>query len=191
MSLAKGQDPQAQQLLLNTPLSLHLVIPSICYIEALSTLEKEEQFSKRFLRELDIRIIEARRDRTSVNAASLLTILEQSRTSFTDRLNDIQVRFYDALNLLCSKAEMITLNNDILQNSLDKNILEKELIDRLILNYIIHHASLHTTEDKVFLSCNTKDFGKPEVRETLHNAGVIEYFSNTQAFLGWLSSQQN
>lgn len=189
ISIATGRDIAAQDLLMHTPPSVKLTMLSICYIEALTTLEKEEQYSKTFLRDLDNRISEAGRDQTSAHAGLLRSLLEETRISFTQRLNDIQTRFYDALNLLCSKAEMITLNNDIIQNSLDKNMLEKELIDRLILNYIVYHASLYSAENKVFLSCNSKDFGKPEVREALSNAGIIQYFSNTQAFLGWFRSQ--
>ena len=36
MSVAKGQDPQADSLLQNTPSSVRLAIPGICYMEALS-----------------------------------------------------------------------------------------------------------------------------------------------------------
>jgi hypothetical protein len=190
MSIATKRDFEAQDLLMHTPPSVQLTVPSICYIEV-TTLEKEEQYSKTFLKDLDNRISEAGRDQTSAHAGLLRSLLEQSRISFSQRLNDIQTRFYDALNILCSKAEMITLNTNILQNGLDKTILEKELIDRLILNYISYHASLFSAEDKVFLSCNNKDFGKPEVREALRNAGIIQYFSNTQAFLGWLRAQLN
>lgn len=45
MGIAKGQDPQAQNLLLNTPTSIAIVIPSICYVEALTTLEQEEKYN--------------------------------------------------------------------------------------------------------------------------------------------------
>lgn len=42
---------------------------------------------------------------------------------------------------------------------------------------------------KVFLSGNNNDFGKQNVQEALHNAGVDKYFTRTQNFLGWLQSQ--
>ena len=65
MGIAKGQDPQARNLLLNTPTSVCLAISSICYVEALTTLEQEEKYNKDFLRRLDIQINEAERDKTS------------------------------------------------------------------------------------------------------------------------------
>lgn len=59
MSIAKRRDLQAHELLLNIPNSIHLVVPSICYVEALLALEKEEQYSQRFIQEIDTKISEA------------------------------------------------------------------------------------------------------------------------------------
>ncbi len=190
MSIAKGQDSQAEDLLKNTPTSVRLAVPSICYVEALTTLEQEEKYSKDFLRRLDIQINEAERDKTSHNAQSLRTLLDQARVSFNRRKNDIEQRFYTAFNQLCSKTEMITLNTAILHESLNRPILEKHVIDKLILECIVHHARLHPDEIKVFLSNNSKEFGKREVTEVLRDTGV-QYFNNTQNLLGWLQSQSN
>lgn len=190
MSIAKGQDLQAQELLLNVPNSIHLVVPSICYIEALLTLEKEEQYSQRFIQELDTKISEAVRDKTSAHAELLRDSLEQSRINFGQQINSIQERFYEAFELISNKSEIITLSKSILDDSLEKNVLEKDLIDRLILNFIIHHARLRSDESKVFLSANYKEFGKKEVREILQSYN-IRYFSKTQHFLNWLNSQLN
>lgn len=49
MGLAKGQDEQAENLLQNTPISVRLAVPSICFLEALTTLEQEEKYNKDFL----------------------------------------------------------------------------------------------------------------------------------------------
>jgi hypothetical protein len=43
MGIAEGQDPQAEDLLRNTPNSVRLATPSICFVEALTTLEQEEK----------------------------------------------------------------------------------------------------------------------------------------------------
>lgn len=64
-------------------------------------------------------------------------------------------------------------------------------MDNLILLCILNHAKSHTQGIKVFLSGNTKDFGKQEVQEALRNAWISKYFTRTQQFLGWLQSQNS
>ena len=187
MGIAKGQDPQAEDLLQNRPNSVRLAMPSICFVEALTTLEQEEKYNQDFLRRLDIQINEAERDKTSQPAQLLLSQLKQSKISFNSRINKIEERFYAAFNLLSSKAEMITLNTGILQESLNRPILEKHVIDKIILQCIVHHARLHPDGIKVFLSSNSKEFGKREVTEVLRDTGV-EYFNKRQNLLGWLQS---
>ncbi|NEU75007.1 hypothetical protein PI95_021230 [Hassallia byssoidea VB512170] len=100
MGIAKGQDPQAQNLLLNTPTSIAIVIPSICYVEALTTLEQKEKYNEDFLRRLDIQINEAEPDKTSEKSRLLRSLLNQSRVKFLDRINDIKERFDTAFNQL-------------------------------------------------------------------------------------------
>jgi ribosome biogenesis protein Nip4 len=188
MGIAKGQDPQAEDLLLQTLTSVSLAVPSICYVEALTTLEQEEKYNKDFIGRLDIQINEADRDKNSENAQLLLSLLNQSKVQFLERINVIKERFYIAFNQLSNEAEIITLNPAMIQESLERNILQKHLIDKLILECIIHHARLHVSETKVFLSSNSKEFGKREVIEILQHSG-IQYFNKTQNFLGWLQSQ--
>ena len=65
ISIAKGQDPQADTLLQNTPSSVRIAIPSICYVEALSRWKDELKYSERFQSELKLRLNDANRDRTS------------------------------------------------------------------------------------------------------------------------------
>ncbi|MBW4686679.1 MAG: hypothetical protein KME40_16625 [Komarekiella atlantica HA4396-MV6] len=190
MGIAKGQDTQAEYLLQNTPTSVHLVIPSICYVEALTTLEQEEKHNQDFLRRLEIQINEAGREQSSQNSKILVSRLKQSQIRFNKRINEIEQRFYVAFNQLSIKAEMITLNNDIIHESLNKTILEKHIVDKFILKCIIHHARLHSEEIKVFTSSNSKEFGRHEVIEILRDTGV-QYFNKTQNFLGWLQSQSN
>ncbi|MCC5601381.1 PIN domain-containing protein [Nostoc favosum] len=189
MSIAKGQDSQAQELLQNTPSSLRIVVPSICFIESLTTLEQEEKYNLDFLGKLDIQINQAERD-NSDNARLLLFRLEQSKTSFLERNNEVKERFDVAFNQLISKSEMITLSTSIFQGTLNREIFEKHIIDRVILECIIFHAGLHPNENKLFLSSNSKEFGRREVIELLRDSG-IQYFNKTQNFLGWLQSQSN
>lgn len=191
MSIAKGQDPQAYTLLQNTPSSVRIVIPSICCMEAFSRLENEQKYRQHFEEELDKQINESGRDQTSPHAEFFRSNLEQSRIGNQLLFNDIEARLFDTLDQLAIKLEMIALTADILQQSLRTVLIEKELTDNLILHSVLHHARFHFTEIKVFLSGNTRDFGErqTEVQGALHEVGVNNYFSRTQAFLGWLQSQ--
>jgi len=190
MSIAKGQDEQAEDLLKNTPTLVCIVIPSICYVESLTTLESEEKYNQDFLSKLDIQINEAERDKTSQYAQLLVSQLKQAKISFNSRINEIKERFYADLKQLNSKAEKIPLTTEIIQGNLARTILEKHIIDKFILECIIHHVGLHPNEIKVFLSSNPKEFGKREVTEVLQGTGIL-YFNKTQNFLGWLQSQSS
>ncbi len=196
MTVAKGQDPQADRLLQTTPSSVRLAIPGICYMEALSIWEKEKEYSQQFQRELDKQINDSARDNTSSHAKSFLFHLEQCRLTNKLRLNDIQSRLYQAINELLSKAEMLTLTAEILREIMEITLfqpqtalIKNDLMDNLILQCILRHARLHPTEDKVFLSGNNNDFGKRQVQAALCDAGVDKYFIRTQDFLGWLQSR--
>ena len=72
----------------------------------------------------------------------------------------------------------MTLNTGILQENSNRPFLEQHVIDKLILECIVHHARLHPDEIKIFLSSNSKEFGKREVTEILRDSGV-QYFNKT------------
>ena len=198
MAIAKGQDLEAENLLRSSPASIHIVIPVICYVEALSRWEKEKYYVQEFEKELDKQINNSKRDLTSSNAQIFMTHLEQARILNKLLLNDIQNRLFDAIDMLSQTAEIINLDNTIIRNVSEAVILQPEtllikqdLMDNLILQCIISHArSSYITEQKVFLSGNSKDFGKREVKQALENAG-IKYLTNTKDFLAWLNSQSS
>ncbi len=190
MSIAKGQDELAENFLQNMPISVSLTIPSICYVESLTTLEQEDKYNEDFIRRLDIQVNEAARDKTSQNAQLVVNYLKQAKISFLQRKNDTEKRFYIALTQLFSKAKEIPLTTEVIHESRVKNILEKHLMDKFIIECIVHHARLHPDEIKIFLSANSNEFGKREVIEVLRDSG-IQYFNKTQNFLGWLQSQSN
>lgn len=188
MSIATGRDLQANTLLLNTPASVQIAIPSICFMEALSALEADQKYRRRFGNELSIRLSDAKRNLTSQHAQALALHLEQAGVENEQLLKEVEARLFAALNQLATKAETIALTADTIQASLPSS-LSDEPTDKLVLNCILNHARLHPTEVKVFLSGNTNDFGKREVQEALQDAGVSQYFGNTQAFLDWLRAQ--
>lgn len=189
MGIAKGRDIEAQNLLLNTPASVSIIVPSICFFEAKMTLMQEGKYNKLFFDSLNIQITEAERDKTSENAQLLYARLQQSLVSFQKRIDDTKQRFDFAYNQLVNIAEEIPLQLAAIQDGLQRNVLqEKHLMDKVILECIIQHARLRPDETKVFLSSNTQEFGKREVSDIFRDAGIL-YFSKTQNFLGWLQSQ--
>lgn len=190
MSIATGRDRQASNLLLNTPVSVQIVIPSACFMEALSALEADLKYRRRFGNELLLRLSDAKRNSNSQYAQSLSSHLEQAFQQNEQLIEEVEARLFEALDQLSTKAEIIALTTDMFQASLQLNLTD-EPTDKLILNCILTHARLHPTEVKVFLSGNTNDFGKTEVREALQDVGVNQYFSNSQTFRNWQRSQLN
>jgi hypothetical protein len=165
MSIATGRDPQASTLLMQTPASVKLIIPSICYMESFSALEDEVKRHNYFKQQLKNQISE-------------------------NRLDDINLRLRESIEQLSQNAEMIDLTANIIQESLNATIIVQDPTDNLILHCILSHARLHTTETKVFLSGNVKEFRQvAEVQDALREVGIAKYFSRTEDFLGWLQSQ--
>ncbi|WP_045868889.1 PIN domain-containing protein [Tolypothrix sp. PCC 7712] len=195
MAIAKRQDLEAENLLCSLPSSIRIVIPNFCYVEALNRWETEKYYVQEFEKNIDKQINNSKRDLTSSNAQIFLAHLEQARIWNQLLLNDIQIRLFNAIDMLLQKAEVINLNNTIIRNisqavitQPETLLIKQDIMDNLILQSIIHHANLYPRESKVFLSGNSKDFGKPEIRNILHNYG-IKYLNNTQKFLDWLNSQ--
>jgi PIN domain len=189
MSIATGREAEAMMLLRDLSSSVQLVIPSICYMEALSALEDELKRQNSFGQQLNRQISETKRDVTSEHAASLSFQLEESFILSRYRVGEIKSRLREAISLMSRNAEMIVLNPEIVGASLNETLIEKDPTDNLILHCILSHARSHSTETKVFLSGNVKEFGIPEVQNTLREAGITKYFSVTKNFLGWLQSQ--
>ncbi|WP_242044527.1 PIN domain-containing protein [Anabaena azotica] len=203
MAIAHGRD-SFNIILNNYNPSLKIVIPDICFIEALSTFEKERQNRQEFNRELNIQYNKAFRDINSPNAQNLMQYLQQTIIFNNKILDDITFRLKQVIISLIDKAEIINMNSAILADLTEKTLIgsdsdsdseklliQNDLMDNLILQCILNHAKSDTQGIKVFLSGNTKDFDKPKVQEALRNAGISKYFTRTQDFLGWLQSQNS
>ncbi len=189
MSIATGREAEAIMLLRDLSSSVQLVIPSVCYMEAWSAFEDELKRQNSFKEQLSRQISETKRDVTSEKVASLSFYLEESLVYYVERIDEIELRLREAISLMSENAEMIVLNSEIIQASLNRPIIKKDPTDNLILHCILSHARSHSTETKVFLSGNVKEFGLSEVQNTLREVGITKYFSVTKNFLGWLQSQ--
>lgn len=194
IAIAKGQDSQADLLISNTYPSVRIFIPNICYTEAVSVFKVDKQARLCFEDEMKKKIIQAKRDLSSNHAQSLCRNLEQAIIDNQSLLNDIKYRLSNAINF---SVNGIDLEQNKLQNVCKSMLNEPEIllikndiIDNVILQSILDHAQLYPQEDKAFISNNSKDFGKPEVQNSLRNAG-IKYFTMTQQFLDWFNSRSS
>lgn len=195
MAVAKGQDLKAVDLLQDIPSSIRIVIPDICYIESLTTYKIDKRKRLDFQEEMDKQIKELNRDKTSDYARLFMGNLGKARINNELLINDIQDRLFTTIDQLLNNSELINLNKSLIQNIAETTIFQTEawlvkndIMDNIILQSILDHAQLYPQEDKAFISNNSKDFDKPEVRYALRNAG-IRYFTITQHFLDWFNSR--
>lgn len=195
MAVAKGQDLKAVDLLQDIPSSIRIVIPDICYIESLTTYKIDKRKRLDFQEEMDKQIKELNRDKTSDYARLFMGNLGEARINNELLINDIQDRLFTTIDQLLNNSELINLNKSLIQNIAETTIFQTEawlvkndIMDNIILQSILDHAQLYPQEDKAFISNNSRDFGKPEVKDALRNAG-ISYFTITQHFLDWFNSR--
>lgn len=187
-SIATGRDPNAEELLSNPRPSLRIVMPSVCYLEALSTLEVHRKHIHEFIRSLNKRNAEFGRDLVSANSKILCSSLTQSAVEVTDQFNNVEERLLRAVVTTSTLAEFIEPLPGIVQACVDRRIIANDLTDNLILHSICQHSRLAPDIAKVLLTGNTKDFGKEDVKEFLQDSGVSKLFSESKSLVGWLDS---
>ena len=187
MAIAKGQDPDAENLLVNVPSPIRLIFPSICYMEASSVLRSEFKQRRRFIAELEAQITETKRNLISPRARRLFDHLQSSQIESLDFMSELQICLYLALEGLSKISEMIHLDPYAIQESLTSQYIE-DPTDNLILCSILGHARSAPPGLKAFLSANSNDFGRPDAIKALNAVGV-KYFKRTGAALGWLRAQ--
>lgn len=192
MAIAKGQYNNAESFLNNLPQTIRLIIPSICYLEALISLQNEIKRRNHFRKSIDIEISEANRNQNSESSQLLASNLDNLRLTSTDLLDEFQERFIYTISLLSQRVETLSIEPSNLQKTLTKPILSKskELRDDLILQCIIEHAQHHPQISKIFISANTQQFNKSEFQYAFQETG-IRFFSTPENFLGWLNTQTN
>lgn len=192
MAVAKGQDREAHRLLetvlreVDSP-SVQLIMPSVCYMEALSVLSYDRKQRGKFQEDLRSQLREVGRDNEGVSASELYALLKSSEVQFGKWLSVVKFKLYQALIDLSRAAVMIDLNADVLHESLQTSLID-DPTDNLILFMILAHARSSPAYAKAFVSDNSNDFGQPDVIKALEDAGV-RYFRRTEAALGWLRSQ--
>lgn len=190
LSLAQKRNQAFESLLSNLPNDVQLILPSICYMEALFAFQQDRKRRDQFDRSLTIEINEARRSNLNISQL-VMTDLEQSQVKYdllSQQLND---EFIEALRVLESGLTLIHPQADTLRRTLVEPKLNKltEKRDDFILRCILDHAQNHSSERKAFFSENTKQFGQQSVREACREVGIT-YFGNIDNLQGWLQSLQ-
>jgi hypothetical protein len=189
IGVAKGQDRDAAALLdVKAPdFSIRILIPSICFMEALSVWESEHKQYNTFMDILTAQLREIGRDVISAQARVLVGHLGQSRVESEIRFGAVQARLNEVLYALTEEAEIINLDADMIRDSLMNDYVD-DPTDNLILSCILRHAHLNPLKAKAFFSANHKHFGDPQVCQLLEAAG-IKYFRRIDAAVGWLRAQ--
>ncbi|WNZ46009.1 PIN domain-containing protein [Leptolyngbya boryana CZ1] len=198
LAIAKGQDPEATELLQN-PLcdSVRIVIPSICYMEALVAFEEDRQRRENFRKTMDQQLSEARRDATAPDRLALVSALSDALVRYSNLLNDVEARFQMAVQAMSSRFEMVHLTPESLVCGLNERFLseQKQRRDNLVLQCILHHARQYPNDRKILLT-NDAAFWKDEIfsqptpaKQALLDAGVDQHFTRTKNFLGWLQQE--
>lgn len=188
VGVATGRVPDLDRLLSHVGNGFGIAIPGVCFFESLSWMEGEGKRRTQFDRLLDEQIGQLKRDQVSGLARSLYASLSKARAENRDLLKSINSRLFRAIEDVSRVATVIGIDASILDRCRSLPLID-ELTDNLILHSILGHALAFPGEEKLFLSGNTADFGGVDVRRTLREAGIPEYFTETEKLLGWLAAR--
>ncbi len=190
MAIATGRNKELEDFVYNSSDNLKFVIPSICLMESLVAIEREEKRSKSFSQTIAIEMNEAKRNKELNNSQSFVNYLELALTDYEIILRDFRERFSNLLAYLKNHSELIEQNIAMLETTLSNPFLEgkNQRRDDFILQVILAHAQNNLSLTKVFFSENTKEFGNRNIQQVLDNLGIT-YFSNISNLQGWLNQQ--
>ena len=190
MAIAKGRNKELEDFVYDSSNNLQFVIPSICLMETLVAIEREEKRSKSFSQTIQIEMNEAKRNKELNNSQSFVNYLESSLIDYDDILTDFKKRFLNILEYLKNHGELIEPSIKMLEATLTNPLLpgKNQKRDDFILQVILAHAENNLSINKAFFSENTKEFGNTNIQQILANLG-INYFSRMSNLEGWLNKQ--
>ncbi|MFM6038183.1 MAG: PIN domain-containing protein [Sphaerospermopsis kisseleviana] len=190
MAIAKGRNKELEDFVYQSSDKLKFVIPSICLMETLVAIEREDKRSQSFSQTLQIEMNEAKRNKELSNSTSFVNYLESSLIDYDDILTDFRNRFLKILEYLKNHGELIEPRIEMLESTLNTPLIpgKNQKRDDFILQVILAHAENNLSISKVFFSENTKDFGNTNIQQVLANVG-INYFSKVSNLQGWLNEQ--
>ena len=190
MAIATGRNKELEDFVYNSSDNLKFVIPSICLMESLVAIEREEKRSQSFSQTIKIEMNEAQRNKELNNSQSFANYLKLSLIDYDNILIDFRKRLANLLAYLKNHSELIEPNIAMLETTLSNPFLEgkNQRRDDFILQVILAHAQNNLSLTKVFFSENTKEFGNANIQQVLDNL-EITYFSNISNLQGWLNQQ--
>ena len=190
MAIAKGRNKELEDFVYDSSNNLQFVIPSICLMETLVAIEREEKRSQSFSQTMQIEMNEAKRNKELNNSQSFVNYLESSLIDYDDILTDFRKRFLNILEYLKNHGELIEPSIKMLEAILINPLLpgKNQRRDDFILQVILAHAENNLSINKAFFSENTKEFGNTNIQQILANLG-INYFSKIPNLEGWLNKQ--
>jgi len=197
MSIAKGRNKELEDFIYRRldnlkSENLKFVIPSICLMETLMALEREEKRSESFFQTIRIEMNEAKRNQELIKSQSFVSFLESSLIDYDDILTDFRKRLFQILEYLNQHGELIEPRIKMLENTLSNPLItgKNSRRDDFILQVILDYAKNQNNSSipQVFFSENTQDFGSANIQQVLANAGIT-YFSKISNLLGWLNQQ--
>ncbi|GCL37860.1 MULTISPECIES: PIN domain-containing protein [Sphaerospermopsis] len=190
MAIAKGRNKELEDFVYQSSDKLKFVIPSICLMETLVAIEREDKRSQSFSQTLQIEMNEAKRNKELSNSTSFVNYLESSLIDYDDILTDFRNRFLKILEYLKNHGELIEPRIEMLESTLNAPLIpgKNQKRDDFILQVILVHAQNNLSMSKVFFSENTKDFDNTNIQQVLANVG-INYFSKVSNLQRWLNEQ--
>ncbi|MBD2134654.1 DUF4935 domain-containing protein [Sphaerospermopsis sp. FACHB-1094] len=190
MAIAKGRNKELEDFVYQSSDKLKFVIPSICLMETLVAIEREEKRSQSFSQTIQIEMNEGKRNKELANSDSFVNYLELCLIDYGKLLRDFRKRFLKILEYLKNHGELIEPRIEILESTLNAPLIpgKNQKRDDFILQVILVHAQNNLSMSKVFFSENTKDFDNTNIQQVLANVG-INYFSKVSNLQRWLNEQ--
>jgi len=192
MAMAKGRNKELEDFIYSDNDKLKFVIPSICLMESLVAIEREEKRSNSFSQTAKIEISEAKRSKELSHSQSFANYLDISLIDYDKSLRDFRKRFLHILAYFKIHGELIEPNIAMLEKTFSQPLLlgNKKRRDDFIIQVILAHAENNLAITKAFFSENTKEFTNSNIPQFLANLGIT-YFSQISNLKAWLNQQQN
>lgn len=192
MAIAKGRNKELEDFIYHRNDNLKFVIPSVCLMESLVAIEREDKRSNSFAQTAKIEISEAKRSKELTDSQSFANYLELSLIDYDLMSGDFRKRFLHILAYLKINGELIEPNIAMLEKTFSQPLLlgNNKRRDDFIIQVILAHAENNLAITKAFFSENSKEFSNSNIPHFLANLGIT-YFSQISNLKAWLNQQQN